>query len=138
MKLLDISEMEPEKTRPEKYICQLTKDSQGNVWSGGYYNLKCFDSTLQNVRLYHGLYFITALVEKDAQYMWVGTAVGVFLLDKATGEFEKLELPMKATYINALSQDADGKLYIATNGSGLLVYDSKEQNSITMLQPTAL
>lgn len=45
---------------------------------------------------------------------------------------------MKATYINALSQDADGKLYIATNGSGLLVYDSKEQNSITMLQPTAL
>lgn len=70
--------------------------------------------------------------------MWVGTAVGVFLLDKATGEFEKLELPMKATYINALSQDADGKLYIATNGSGLLVYDSKEQNSITMLQPTAL
>ena len=127
VKLLDISEMEPEKTRPEKYICQLTKDSQGNVWSGGYYNLKCFDSTLQNVRLYHGLYFITALVEKDAQYMWVGTAVGVFLLDKATGEFEKLELPMKATYINALSQDADGKLYIATNGSGLLVYDSKEQ-----------
>lgn len=127
VKLLDISEMEPEKTRPEKYICQLTKDSQGNVWSGGYYNLKCFDSTLQNVRLYHGLHFITALVEKDARYMWVGTAVGVFLLDKATGEFEKLELPMKATYINALSQDADGKLYIATNGSGLLVYDSKEQ-----------
>lgn len=125
VKLLDISEMKPEKVRPEKYICQLVKDSQGNIWSGGYYNLKCFDNTLQSVRLYHGLHFITALVEKDAQYMWVGTAVGVFLLDKVTGELKRLELPVKANYINALSKDVNGKLYIATNGSGLLVYDSK-------------
>lgn len=126
VKLLDISEMEPDKVRPEKYICQIIKDSQGNIWSGGYYNLKCFDSSLQNIRLYRGLYFITALVEKDAQYMWVGTAVGVFMLDKITGEFKRLELPVKANYINALNQDASGKLYIATNGSGLLVYDNKE------------
>lgn len=128
VRLLDISEMETEKVRPEKYICQIIKDSQGNVWLGGYYNLKCFDSTLRHVRQYHGLHFITALVEKDAQYMWIGTAVGVFLLDKATGELERLELPVKANYINALSQDANGKLYIATNGYGLLVYDSKEDN----------
>ncbi len=126
VKLLDISEMESDKVRPDKYICEIIKDSQGNIWSGGYYNLKCFDSTLQNVRLYRGLNFITALAEKDARHIWVGTAVGVFLLDKQTGKFKGLELPVKANYVNALNQDADGKLYIATNGSGLLVYDSKE------------
>lgn len=126
-KLLDISEMESDKARPEKYICQITKDSQGNIWLGGYYNLKCFDHISRSVRLYRGLHFITALVEKDAQYMWVGTAVGVFLLDKVTGEFKKLELPVKANYVNALSQDANGNLYIATNGSGLLIYDSKDR-----------
>lgn len=126
VKLLDISEMESDKVRPDKYICEIIKDSQGNIWSGGYYNLKCFDSTLQNVRLYRGLSFITALAEKDARHIWVGTAVGVFLLDKQTGNFKGLELPVKANYVNALNQDADGKLYIATNGSGLLVYDSKE------------
>lgn len=58
--------------------------------------------------------------------MWVGTAVGVFLLNKVTGELKRLELPIRVNYINALSQDTNGKLYIATNGSGLLVYDSKE------------
>lgn len=127
VKLLDISEMEPGTVRPEKYICQITKDSQGNVWSGGYYNLKCFDPSLRKVRLYHGLSFITALVEKDARHMWVGTAIGVFLLDKTTGKFEKLELPVRVGYVNALTRDAGGRLYIATNGSGLLVYDDKEK-----------
>lgn len=29
--------------RPDKYIRDMIKDSKGNIWSGGYYNLKCFD-----------------------------------------------------------------------------------------------
>ena len=33
----------PINMRPDKYIRDMIKDSEGNIWSGGYYNLKCFD-----------------------------------------------------------------------------------------------
>lgn len=53
--------------RPDKYIRDIVKDSRGHIWSGGYYNLKCFDLETNSARLYPGLNSITSIVEKDKE-----------------------------------------------------------------------
>lgn len=50
--------------QPDKYIRGMIKDSQGYIWSGGFYNLKCFDLKDNSVRLYPGVSSITAIAEK--------------------------------------------------------------------------
>lgn len=111
--------------RPDKYIRTIMKDSQGNIWSGGYYNLKRIDVKKKSMRPYSGLNSITSIVEKDSDQMWIGTATGLFLLEKESGSFERIKLPVESTYIYSLYQTKSGDLYIGTSGSGLLIYDPK-------------
>ncbi|MBD3589673.1 two-component regulator propeller domain-containing protein [Bacteroides sp. GM023] len=118
----------PINMRPDKYIRDMIKDSKGYIWSGGYYNLKCFDLTTNSVHLYPGVTSITSIVEHDKDHMWIGTAAGVYLLDRNTGKYQFVETGIGASYINSLYQSNDGLLYIGTNGAGVLVYDIKNQN----------
>ena len=55
--------------------------------------------------------------------MWIGSATGLYLLDKESGKFEHIKLPVESTYIYSLYQAKNGSLYIGTSGSGLLIYD---------------
>lgn len=111
--------------RPDKYIREIVKDSKGNVWSGGYYNLKCFNPVTNDVRLYPGVSSITAIAEKDDRHMWIGTGTGLYTLDRDSGKYQYLELNVEAAYINTLYQSDNGLLYIGTNGAGVIIYDSK-------------
>ena len=80
--------------RPDKYIRSIMKDSAGNIWSGGYYNLKQIDISRKNIRAYPGLNGITDIIEKDEKHMWIGTATGLYLLDKESGEFQYISMPI--------------------------------------------
>lgn len=51
--------------RADKYIRDIKKDRYGCIWSGGYYNLKCFNLKTRQGRLYPGLGSVTAIEEKD-------------------------------------------------------------------------
>ena len=55
--------------------------------------------------------------------MWIGSATGLYLLDKESGKWERIKLPVESTYIYSLYQAKNGSLYIGTSGSGLLIYD---------------
>ncbi len=55
--------------------------------------------------------------------MWIGSATGLFLLDKESGKYERIKLPVESNYIYSLYQTKKGSLYIGTSGSGLLIYD---------------
>lgn len=112
-----------ENIRPDKYIRDIRKDSQGNIWSGGFYNLKRINVHTKNIQLYHGLNSITAILERGAKSMWIGSATGLFLLDKESGKYERIKLPVESNYIYSLYQTKKGSLYIGTSGSGLLIYD---------------
>ena len=116
--------------RPDKYIRDMIKDSKGHIWSGGYYNLKCFDLATNSVRLYPGVSSITTIQEKDSRQMWIGTRMGLYLLDKQSGVYRYIDLPVESLYICALYQREDGILYIGTRGAGLLVYDINKKNFI--------
>lgn len=113
--------------RPDKYIRGMIKDSKGYIWSGGFYNLKCFNIKDNTVRLYPGVNSITAIAEKDDSSMWIGTATGLYMLDRNSGDYQPVALPVESNYVNSLYQAEDGLLYIGTNGSGLLVYDSSNK-----------
>lgn len=90
------------------------------------YNLKCFDLSLNSVRLYPGINSVTAITEKDDGHMWIGTSAGLYLLDKESGRFQYIALQEETTYINTLYQAEDLSLYIGTNGSGVVVYNAKD------------
>ncbi len=107
--------------RPDQYIRAIRKDSQGLIWSGGYYNLKSFDLPNKQLRSYPGLTSITSILEKDKENMWIGTMSGLFLLEKKSGNHHYIDLPVESAPICALYQKGEN-LYIGTGGSGLLVY----------------
>jgi len=109
--------------RPDKYIRDIIKDSKGYIWSGGYYNLKCFNLETNSVRLYPGLNSITSIIEKDTDNMWIGTVTGLYLLNRHTGKYQSIEIEIGSTYINTLYQADNGLLYIGTNGLGIFVYN---------------
>lgn len=114
--------------RPDKYIRSIIKTSDGSIWSGGYYNLKQIDFNRKNIRAYPGLSGITDIKEKDAQHMWIGTATGLYLLDKETGKYQCISMPIESFYINALYQTPDSLLYIGTSNSGLLIYNHQRKS----------
>lgn len=113
--------------RPDKYIRTIVKDSKGYVWSGGYYNLKCFDLKTNNFRLYPGVNSITAIAEKDADHLWIGSSSGLYLLNRNSGELQYIDMNVGTSYINTFYQADNGLLYIGTNGSGVLVYNAKKK-----------
>lgn len=110
--------------RPDKYIRAMLKASDGKIWSGGYYNLKEIDYVHKNIRYFPELSGITTIVEKDTEHMWIGTATGLYLLEKETGKFRQIQLPVESYYIYSLYQMPDGLLYIGTNNAGLLIYNA--------------
>ena len=109
--------------RPDQYIFDIKKDSSGDIWSGGYYHLKRINLESKSVRLYPGVSSVTTILEKDARQMWIGTRMGLYQLDKQSGIYQYIDLPIESLYICALYQREDGILYIGTRGAGLLVYD---------------
>lgn len=116
--------------RPDQYIFDIKKDSSGDVWSGGYYHLKCINLETKSVRLYPGVSSITTILEKNARQMWIGTRMGLYQLDKQSGVYRYIDLPVESPYICALYQREDGILYIGTRGAGLLVYDINKKKFI--------
>ena len=116
--------------RPDQYIFDIKKDSDGDIWSGGYYHLKRINIETRNVRLYPGVSSITTIQEKNIRQMWIGTRMGLYQLDKESGDYQYVDLPVESPYICALHQGDDGILYIGTRGAGLLVYDLYKEKFI--------
>ena len=123
IKRLMPSKFTTKKIRREKYIRHIMKDSQGCIWIGGYYNLKCYNPTTQEFKHYPGISYIINMAECDENNIWIGTAAGLLLLNRHSGEFQTIDLKVEMAQINSLYQASDGILYIGTNGSGLIEYD---------------
>ena len=67
------------------------------------------------------------IVEKDKDNMWIGTAAGLYLLNRNTGEYQYIEMEIGITYINTLYQADNGLLYIGTNGMGVFIYNPQDK-----------
>ena len=112
--------------RPDKYIRAILRASDGKIWSGGYYNLKEIDYVHNQIRYFEELNGITTILEKDDEHLWIGTATGLYLLDKREGKHRHIPMPSESFYIYSLYQADNGALYIGTNNAGLLIYHPKQ------------
>lgn len=90
--------------------------------------MKRINLETKNVRLYPGVSSITTILEKNARQMWIGTRMGLYQLDKQSGVYRYIDLPVESPCICALYQREDGILYIGTRGAGLLVYDINKRS----------
>lgn len=125
---LPLQSFNTENFRPDKYIRTIIKDSQGNVWSGGFYNLKRINIKDKEVKVYPGITSVSVITERDDNTLWIGTTEGLYIFYKNSGEFQKINLPVETSYIYTLHQTDNGILYIGTNGSGLIIYDEKNKS----------
>lgn len=114
--------------RPDKYIRSIIKDSEGNIWVGGYYHLTRLDISSKKIEVYPDFNSVTSIVEQDKEHIWIGSTEGLYLLNKRDGKHQEIALPSESSYIYSLCQTKDDLLYIGTNGSGLMIYDITEES----------
>jgi signal transduction histidine kinase/DNA-binding response OmpR family regulator len=109
--------------RADKFIQSAYRDADGYVWLGGFYTLRRIDPLTGGCR-YYAIDQVSCITARDDRRLWIGTARGLYSLDRKSGSLTQLRLSKRRhTYICSLRQTADGKLYIGTSCSGLMVYD---------------
>lgn len=112
-------------TQSDQHIKAMITDANGDVWVGGQFNLRQINYKTGNTRFYNELSLITSIAEKDQGNIWVGTAKGLFLLNKESGKSRQIQLPETTAFVNTLYQGEDGNLYIGTN-EGLFIFISSK------------
>ncbi len=61
--------------------------------------------------------------DKSGRY-WIGSGDGVYSYNPYTGAYKK-EVPFHCDYVNTLSEDSQGHLYISTYSQGICSYDTR-------------
>ncbi|KAA6352321.1 Sensor histidine kinase TmoS [termite gut metagenome] len=132
VKLLNSSFSSRSNAKLNKYVSAIIKSSQGYIWLGGYHNLKRLDLKKKDASVYEDITLITSIVEKDEKSLWVGSLTGLYLFDKESGKAQRIKLSDKTEIVrvNTIHQMENDRLFIGTNGAGLIIYDVKN-NSFT-------
>ncbi|KAA6336674.1 Sensor histidine kinase TmoS [termite gut metagenome] len=130
VKLLNSVYTPDTKSKYNKYVSSIIKDSQGYIWLGGYHNIKRLNLNSKDVRVYSDIHLITSLVEKDNASLWVSTATGLYMLDKESGKVKQVKLSENSEpiYVNTIYRMDNDRLFIGTNGAGLIIYDAKKDS----------
>lgn len=119
----------PSKEGPDKYIRAIFKDSEGLIWSGGFYRLKAYDPKTQTTTEYNIGYPITDIAQKDSTSLWVGTINGIYIFHKKDSRIEPFETEVGS--INMIyAPQGESKTYFGAYGNGLFVFD-KESGKTT-------
>lgn len=111
-------EKEDENGVSGKFISDIYKDTEGNIWMGGTRNVICYIEKEKQFRIYDQkpLY---AFEEISPGKLLMACTYGLLSLDKTTGASEVL-------VNNVLAQDIiiiGNNVWIATSGEGLIRYD---------------
>jgi PAS domain S-box-containing protein len=114
-------------------ISGITLDTQGLLWIGTQGNgLFSFDRHTGRFRHYPNSFSErsnnVSLVLKDQfnpEYLWLGTADGLFLFGKPSGIFKKVKsgIDDAPVSVQAIFPDSLGNLFIGTWGNGLMKYE---------------
>lgn len=76
---------------------------------------------------------ITALVQTQKGYIWIGTPTGLVRFDGVRFEtFRRDNSPLKNDQITTLYEDASNVLWIGTNGGGLFSYEKESWTSYSV------
>ena len=120
--ILTFDQLYNDTIKPDKYIRCIFRDSEGDIWVGGFLNFKQVSKDGKNVKLYD-IKSTTCIIEKNKNELWIGTRKGLYILNKKDESIQQVHLPMGSTLVYTLHQDRKGGLFIGTSNSGLLYYD---------------
>lgn len=106
------------------------KDHDGNIWFGGMYT----DINIYNVHDKRFYYYktihttiVSSLHQDEHKNIWIATSHGIEIYNPDTGEkrlITKENSDLPSNYIQTISQDARGYLWIGTMDKGISIYDS--------------
>ncbi len=115
----------------------ITQDSRGLFWIGANdAGLSSFNRTTGKFRHHPNPFsaksntvFCVLADNQNPDYLWIGTADGLFLYEAITGSYKRIkakneDIPVS---VRAILQDAAGNLFIGTSGNGLLQYERKSK-----------
>lgn len=106
-----------------KFISELYKDSQGNIWMGGPRNIICYLKNEKRFRIYDQQP-VYAFEELSAEKMILACTYGVISLDKKSGRLDVLMDNVLAHDLTVVGDD----IWIATSGAGLIRYNYKNKS----------
>ena len=110
--------------RPDKYIRSIYRDEEGNVWAGGYYNLKRIVPSTGEIQHFSIDYPITFITTKNPHELWIGTINGIYKFNKKQQKIQQVNLSANPGSINSIYQADETTAYIGTHGNGLWVYNT--------------
>jgi signal transduction histidine kinase/ligand-binding sensor domain-containing protein/DNA-binding response OmpR family regulator len=131
----------------DNYIKQLFRDSKNNYWIPTSESLDFLDTKTNVITHYsinnlQGLshFNVSAIIEDNEGYIWIGTFDGLNIFDYKTRTFnttfaEESKKKLSDSHVNSdgLYQAKDGKIWIATR-KGLNFYD-KSTNQFNQINP---
>lgn len=111
-------------------LALLIRDS--NVWVGYFKNgLDIIQSPQNSLRHYSSIELglneesIYALCEDRYGKIWLGNAWGVFVAEKNSMNFKRLDI-FGLSYIYDIMEDSEGYIWVASMGNGVFQYDQKQ------------
>ena len=108
------------------YINHYTTDKNGNLFgSHTYYILRIKkDLTISSILTTKGR-INTFLIDRQGVF-WIGTTSGLMSWDSIQGiKYWSEQNPMLARRTDAIAEDDNGRLWLATRGAGLFIFDKK-------------
>lgn len=123
-----------EGTLRDDHVYKLRYDRHGNLWMG------CLSGALAVKMAAGGTHYldvdnVNALLELGDGRMAVGSSHGLYLVDLATADVHQVNYMPAALsdynqFVQALYQSTDEKLWIATDGGGIYLYDFRTEKSL--------
>lgn len=107
-----------------KFISDIFKDSEGNIWMGGTRNIICYLKKEKRFRIYDRKPMY-AFEELSSNKLLLACTYGLLSLDKSSGTSEILVNNILAQDIVIIGND----VWIATSGSGLIQYNTINRTS---------
>jgi len=115
-------------------VFAILQDSRGFMWFGtedglnrfNGYEFEIFKNDLSDSASLHNN-FVTALLEDKNGFIWIGTIQGLSRYNPRTGHFLQITQPQLAdVYVNNLTQEPAGNIWIATLKNGVFVFDQAD------------
>ncbi|MCI9845993.1 response regulator [Flavobacterium pectinovorum] len=125
----------------EWYISAITEDSEHQIWAtssaGDVFVLSSKDQNFTPLKFNASSHEIKkiAYIGIWQQQIVLGTDVGLFKLKPNSHQLTKIDLGVKKPYINDVYVDGK-KLWVATEGYGVITYDSQNKHLTSLLHNT--
>ena len=112
----------------DKYIRSMIRDEEGTIWVGGSYYLTRYRADGEGGNYsYPSPYPVTALCEKNAHELWMGTSSGLYVFDKRTRRMTAYGNSFRQQVITDVyhPEESPSLTYVATYGNGFFVVDER-------------